>query len=166
MKNAVALSALFLLAAAPALAESDAAPSTPAPQAAEDLLMASVLPAAKRKPAEVKAVQNLRAGTVLHASDLTVDGEDPAALTPFVGMELKRAVYAGKVISPSDLTAPTMVARNAIVLLEFARGPLVITTEGRALDAGAVGDQVRVMNLSSKVVLTAVVSGPNKAITR
>ena len=146
MKYAFAIAAV-LFAASPAVA--DDAPAPTAPAAAEDFLMTSVLPVAERKPAPVKAAQNLRAGTVLHASDLEIE-----------------AVYTGKVLSPSDVGPPTAVARNAIIQLEFARGPLVITTEGRALDAGAVGDQVRVMNLTSKVVLTAVVAGPNKAVTR
>jgi flagella basal body P-ring formation protein FlgA len=165
MKHASAIAAVLLGAfASPAFAD-DAAPS--APVAADEIAMTSVLPAtAERKPATVKAAQNLRAGTVLHASDLTVEGDDASALAAFVGLELKRAAYTGKVLAASDVGPATAVARNAIVQLEFARGPLVITTEGRALDAGAVGDQVRVMNLTSKVVLTAVVSGPNKAVTR
>lgn len=163
MKYAFAIAAV-LFAASPAVA--DDAPAPTAPAAAEDFLMTSVLPVAERKPAPVKAAQNLRAGTVLHASDLEIEGADQSALAAFVGLELKRAVYTGKVLSPSDVGPPTAVARNAIIQLEFARGPLVITTEGRALDAGAVGDQVRVMNLTSKVVLTAVVAGPNKAVTR
>ena len=84
----------------------------------------------------------------------------------FVGMELKRSVYAGIVLRPTDVGPPTAIQRNAIVALEFTRGPLTISTEGRALDAGAVGETVRVMNLNSKVILSAVVSGPNKAVAQ
>lgn len=137
--------------------------------AGQDLLMTSVLPAATA-PAKVKAAHTLRAGTVLHASDLIVDGEikegAPSPLNLFVGMETKRSVYMGKILSTNDVGPPTLIARNAIVTLEFARGPLLITTEGRALDSGAAGENIRIMNLSSKIILTATVTGPNKAVTQ
>jgi len=117
------------------------------------------------EPKPVLAAHHLRPGDILHGSDLVTEG-DPKELDFFVGMQLKRAVYAGKVITASDVGLPTVIERNAIVSLEFVRGPLMIATEGRALDAGAVGDTVRVMNLNSKVILTAVVTGPNKAKTQ
>ena len=170
MKQLLTFAALAASAlAAPATAQQLAA----APQAprldAQELLTTSVLPAAatvEKKPSIVKAAQNLRVGTVLHASDLVVEGDNPATLDQFVGLELKRAVYVGKTLSLNDVGPPTAVDRNAIVMLEFVRGPLMITTEGRALAAGAVGDRVRVMNLSSKIILTATITGPNKAVTQ
>ncbi len=156
--------------AASAFADDAAAPVGPSQgsgqaQSHNDLPVIATV-AARKKPAPVKAAQHLRAGTVLHASDLIVDGDDPRSLEAFVGMEIKRAVYAGKVISENDIGLPTIVERNAIVSLEFVRGPLIITTEGRALDAGAAGESVRIMNLSSKIILTAEIVGPNKARTR
>lgn len=168
MKRAILIAALCA-AAAPALAQ-DLAALTPASPAGvnsggADIPTVSVLPVLQG-PAQVKAAQNLRSGTVLNASDLVVEGDNKSALDLFVGMELKRAVYAGVVLKPGDVGAPTAIQRNAIVTLEFVRGPLTITTEGRALDAGAMGDTVRVMNLNSKIILTAVVAGSNKAVAR
>jgi flagellar basal body P-ring formation protein FlgA len=168
MKRAVLIAAAFA-AAAPAAAQDVAAllasPKTGAATADDDIPMASVLPVSPKK-VEVKAAQNLRTGTVLHSSDLVVEGENKAPLDLFVGMELKRSVYAGAVLKPTDVGAPTAIQRNAIVTLEFVRGPLMITTEGRSLDAGAVGETVRIMNLNSKTILTAVVAGPNKAVAQ
>ena len=128
-----------------------------------DLLAAPAALAVDAKPTIVKAAQNLRIGTVLHASDLVVEGDDPFATDPFVGMEVKRSIYVGRTLTSNDVGPPTAIARNDIVNLEFERGPLTISTEGRALDAGAVGEAVRVMNLSSKIILTAVVTGTNTA---
>ncbi len=171
MKRIVAFLALFTTAlAVPASAQQIAAATPQAPrQKAEDLLTVSVLPvapAASEKPVIVKAAQNLRAGTVLSAADLITDSDNPAALSMFIGMEVKRSIYTGKPLSLNDVGAPTAVERNAIVMLEFVRGPLVITTEGRALDSGALGERVRIMNLTSKVILSAVITGPNKAVTQ
>lgn len=167
MKRALPVFSLLVALAMPASAQEQFAavtPQGPHPQT-DDLSMTSVMPAEK-KPAVIRAAQNLRAGTVLHASDLIVESGDTTALDLYVGMELKRAVYQNKPLSPNDVGAPTVVARNAIVQLEFIRGPLMISTEGRALDAGAVGESVRVMNLNSKIILTAVITGPNKAVTQ
>ncbi|WDI31543.1 flagellar basal body P-ring formation chaperone FlgA [Hyphococcus flavus] len=157
--------ALLGLFASAAFADDAAAPTSPAEAQTNDDLPIIATIAAKKKLAPVKAANHLRAGAILHESDLATDG-DKAAYEPFIGMELKRAVYAGKVITANDIGMPTLIDRNAIVMLEFERGPLLITTEGRALDAGAVGEMVRVMNLSSKIILTAEVVGPNKVITR
>ncbi|PQA87418.1 flagellar basal body P-ring formation chaperone FlgA [Hyphococcus luteus] len=169
MKRALFTTAVLFAAIAPGAAQ-DLAALAPTPQnvansAKGDIPMSSVMPV-KQKPAVVKAAHNLRAGTVLHASDLIAEGEDADALDLFVGMELKRALYKGVKLSPNDVGLPTAVQRNAIVTLEFVRGPLMITTEGRALDAGAVGEAVRVMNLNSKTILTAVITGPNKAVAK
>jgi flagella basal body P-ring formation protein FlgA len=168
MKPAILIAALYAVAA-PALAQDIAALAPVSPAGAQsaggDIPTVSVLPVSQT-PAQVKAAQNLRSGTVLHASDLLVEGDNQAALDLYVGMELKRAVYAGVVLKPGDVGAPTAIQRNAIVTLEFVRGPLTITTEGRALDAGAMGDTVRVMNLNSKIILTAVVAGTNKAVAQ
>ncbi len=152
---------------APAGAQEKIAAASPqAPRVEDnDLLMTSVMPA-DQKPATVSAAENLRAGTVLHASDLVLDSGDASAIDLYVGAELKRSVYKGMKLAPNDVGPPTVVERNAIVQLEFVRGPLMIMTEGRALDAGAVGDRVRVMNLNSKIILTAVITGPNKAVTQ
>ena len=167
MKHTLSAIALIAALGAPAGAQQQVAATTlqATRPAADDLLMTSVLPAEK-KPTVVRAAQNLRAGSVLHSSDLLIEGDNANALDLFVGLELKRSIYQGKTLSPNDVGPPTVVTRNAIVQLEFVRGPLMISTEGRALDAGAVGDSVRVMNLSSKIILTAVITGPNKAVTQ
>jgi flagella basal body P-ring formation protein FlgA len=170
MNRALLIFPLVLAFAAPASAQ-QVATLAPLPLArtAEDLLTVSVLPVAEaiaQKPAVVKAAQNLRPGMLLTAADLIVEGDNPASLDMYVGQEVKRAVYVGKTMSLNDVGPPTAVERNAIVMLEFVRGPMTITTEGRALDSGAVGDRVRIMNLSSKIILTGTITGPNKAVTR
>ena len=50
-----------------------------------------------------------------------------------------------------------MVERNDIVTLVYARHGLQISAEGRALSRGGVGDNVRVMNLSSRTTITGLV---------
>lgn len=103
----------------------------------------------------VIATRNLRPGTIIAAADLSApDAAEAAAL---VGLEVRRTVYAGREVTPDALGAPRVVMRNDLVSLVFLSGGLGLRTEGRALDEGAVGERIRVMNLSSRLVITAVV---------
>lgn len=109
------------------------------------------------------AARNIRIGTVLSAADITApQGEDGLReAASFIGLEAARPIYKGEALSRGDLRAPTLVARNAVVTMEFEKGALVISTEGRALEAGAAGDRVRVMNLGSKRIVSAFVTATN-----
>lgn len=108
------------------------------------------------------AARTIRAGTVLAASDLALArGETPGGLSDparAVGLEARVALYAGRPIRAGDLGPPALVDRNQLVRLSYARGPLRIRAEGRALDRGGVGDLVRVMNLSSRATVTGTVT--------
>lgn len=100
------------------------------------------------------AAHNLPAQSVLTANDLVradtaVPGalRDPAAA---IGLETRVAIYVGRPVFGADLKPPAVVDRNQIVPLTYFHAGLAITTEGRAMDRGSVGDRVRVMNLSSR----------------
>ena len=102
---------------------------------------------------QVYANRTLRVGSVLAASDLS----GPAGA--MVGMEVRRAIYAGHPVSPPDLGPPTMVRRNEIVMMSYRSGGIALRAEGRALAAGGVGELVEVMNLVSRRTIRAVVTG-------
>jgi len=118
----------------------------------------------------IRAARHLPAGAIIQLSDLTFDSEPTQAAKAqahrIAGQEVKKTIYAGKQITGSFIGPPTLVNRNALVTIEFEKGPLLITTEGRALDAGAKGQSVRVMNLDSKITLSAVVVSASKVRTR
>lgn len=107
------------------------------------------------------ATRTLRAQTVLAAEDIavsddTVEGAlgDPREA---IGLETRVAIYPGHPIREGDLAPPAIVERNQTVTLVFQRGGLTIRAEGRALDRGAVGETIRVMNATSKAVVSAVI---------
>ena len=110
----------------------------------------------------VQPVRAIRARTVLAAGDLTVVGEAVpgavAAIEEAVGKEAKVTLYPGRPILLDQLGAPALVERNALVRMNYARGPLHIVTDGRALDRAGVGEPVRVMNLVSRQTVTGVVA--------
>ncbi len=105
----------------------------------------------------VVPVQTLRAGTILTAEDLRVDGRSYSGtvedLSAAIGKEARVVLYAGRPIRREDITEPATVQRNQIVPLVFERAGLRISTGGRALDRGSPGDLIRVMNVSSRKTL-------------
>ena len=70
-----------------------------------------------------------------------------------VGLETRGPIYAGRPVLAAQLGPPAVVERNALVTLRYAVGTLVIETEGRALDRAAEDGRLRVMNLSSRMIV-------------
>lgn len=85
-----------------------------------------------------------KSGQVANAFDQAAD---------VIGQEAKTTLYAGRPIRFDDVGPPALVTRNQIVLLRFETAGLVISTEGRSLERGGIGDRVRIMNLSSRATL-------------
>jgi flagella basal body P-ring formation protein FlgA len=110
----------------------------------------------------VQSVRPIRAQSILGAADLTLDEADvPGAVTAIedaVGKEAKVTLYPGRPILLAQLGAPALVERNAVVRMNYARGPLRIVTDGRALDRAGAGEAVRVMNLASRQTVTGIVA--------
>ncbi|MHA7873514.1 MAG: flagellar basal body P-ring formation chaperone FlgA, partial [Hyphococcus sp.] len=76
-----------------------------------------------------------------------------------IGMEAARTLYQGQPLREDLLRKPRLVKRNAVVHMAFSKGAMTINAEGRALDEGGLGDRIRVMNLSSKRVVVATITG-------
>ncbi len=100
----------------------------------------------------------IRAKEIISSADLETKPRDlPGAVTDpnaLIGQEARVALYLGRPIRAADVGPPALVDRNDLVVLVFSSQPLSITTEGRALGRGAVGDRIRVMNLSSRTTVT------------
>lgn len=115
----------------------------------------------------VVAARTLPARTLIGPDDLLVrDLETVGALsdpTLAVGLEARVALYAGRPIRPGDIGPPAVVERNQIIPLVFANSVITITTEGRALDRAGPGDFIRVMNLSSRITVTARIDATGAA---
>ena len=105
----------------------------------------------------VTALVPIRPMTVISAEHLALSEtghpgafSDPSTL---VGLEARVTLYPGRPILLGDVGPPALVERNQIVTLVYARGALTITTDGRALDRGAAGEWVRVMNVGSRTTV-------------
>lgn len=114
------------------------------------------------------ATRTIRAQTVLTAEDMAlVAAEIPGALTDpalAVGLEARVTLYAGRPIGQGDVGPPALVERNQTVALVYRSGGLSILTEGKALARGAVGEAIRVMNLTSRATVTGTVAPDGSVI--
>ncbi|MCH8168579.1 MAG: flagellar basal body P-ring formation protein FlgA [Proteobacteria bacterium] len=133
------------------------------------LLLAFAWPApapAQEVAQQVLATHTLRVGTVLEAGDLRAKGGDDASgralIAAMVGLETRRAIYTGRPVVAADLGPPTLVRRNAVVVMLYSNRGLGIRTEGRALESGGAGEVVRVLNLTSRRSVMATVTGENR----
>lgn len=118
-------------------------------------------------PESMVATRTIRALSVIAPEDIALVSADiPGALTAApeaVGMEAKVTLYAGRPIHSADVGAPALVNRNQVVTLVFQTAGLTIHAEGRALERGAAGDVIHVMNLSSRLTVQGLV-GPDGSV--
>ena len=106
----------------------------------------------------VVATRTIRPQSVLTLADLALqEGDMPGAFDrpeALIGQETRVVLYAGRPVLPEDVGPPAIVERNQIVTLAYDRAGLSIRVEGRSLARAAVGETVRVMNLSSRSTLS------------
>ncbi|MGY0572996.1 flagellar basal body P-ring formation chaperone FlgA [Bradyrhizobium sp. RDM12] len=87
-----------------------------------------------------------------------VTGE-PALRERAVGMQLRRPMRAGTPIRAADIAKPEFVSRDQSVTVIYQVPGIYLTTRGKAIESGAEGDTVSVLNLQTKRTLTGVVTG-------
>jgi flagellar basal body P-ring formation protein FlgA len=81
-----------------------------------------------------------------------------------VGQSARRSLRPGEILRDGDLRAPVLVARNGLVTIMLRVGSMSLTAQGRALDEGARGETVRIMNVQSKRTIEAQVVGPDTVV--
>ncbi|MEY9753769.1 flagellar basal body P-ring formation chaperone FlgA [Bradyrhizobium yuanmingense] len=103
---------------------------------------------------------------LLKSSDLSLERRpkaevtgEPASRDRSIGMQLRRAMRAGTPIRAADLVRPDFVVRDQAVTIIYQVPGLYLTTRGKAIESGAEGDTVSVLNLHSKRTLTGIVTG-------
>lgn len=83
------------------------------------------------------------------------------SLPQLVGMSPRNPARAGEPLRISDMRPPVVVEKGAQVDMTFISGSLTLTARGRALDSGAVGDVVNVLNSRSNRTVQGIIEGPN-----
>lgn len=113
-------------------------------------------------------VRPLRRGQRIDAADLEsawlpaarLDRDAVLDVAELVGREAGRGLAAGRAVRAGDLRAARLVRKDETVTLLFRRAGLELAAAGTALDAGAEGELVRVVNPSGGRPVRGVVVGP------
>jgi flagella basal body P-ring formation protein FlgA len=116
----------------------------------------------------VLAARTIRAQSLIMPQDLVVKQvevigaiSDPSEV---IGQEARVALYAGRPIRIGDVGPPAVVERNQIIALIYEQSGVSIITEGRSLGRAGPGEQVRVMNLSSRITVSGQVLPDGRVI--
>jgi flagellar basal body P-ring formation protein FlgA len=115
----------------------------------------------------------LARGEVVRAADVTIERRSkadfregaPAAADP-IGLALRHQMRAGQPLRASDLMKPEIVQRNEAVTLVYEAPGLTLTMRGKALDSGAQGDVVSVLNGQSHRTVQGTIVGPARIVVR
>jgi flagellar basal body P-ring formation protein FlgA len=113
--------------------------------------------------------RSLRAGEVIKASDVSTErrpkgevGNDAIPADQAVGLAVKAALRSGQALRNGDLTRPQVVQRNETVTLRYEVPGIMLSVRGKAVEAGAVGDMINVLNTQSNRTIQATVTGPGR----
>jgi len=92
--------------------------------------------------------RRINSRTVTEASDL-------------IGMALRRTLRPNTLIRSNDVEEPKLVRKNTGVSVIYKFQALQITFRGRALEDGAYGQTISVLNPRSRRTIQAIVTAPN-----
>lgn len=115
-------------------------------------------------------VRRLMPGSVIGADDVEVVAtrasqlRGEVALLPeqAVGMAVRRVLAKGQPLALRDLSRPLAVIKGAQVLMLLRTPGLTVATQGVALEPGALGERIQVLNPSSRAIVEAVVIGADR----
>ncbi|MBW0146063.1 flagellar basal body P-ring formation chaperone FlgA [Marinobacter arenosus] len=118
------------------------------------LIAARPLARGERLTADMVTTQQVvvnasRRGVMRNADDVT-------------GMEVRRPVNSGSVLTPDLLDAPDAVERGDHVMITARSGGFSVTSRGKALANASIGEQVMVENLRTARTIRANVVAPGR----
>ena len=125
-----------------------ALPTQPVVVATRRMALGEVVGAADAQLIRLRA-ERVRPGTASRLEDA-------------VGKQLSRPVGTGIALMSADLNPPSLVGRNEPVTLILDAPGLSLAAAGRAMETGALGQVVPVMNLASRVIVEGQVIGPGR----
>lgn len=85
--------------------------------------------------------------------DYVLDGEKLVGLTP------RRMAMPSEPLRTVDLQQPQIVGRGEMITIIYDHGPMFLTAKGKALQNGAKGDIVNVVNATSSRTVQGIISG-------
>lgn len=115
-------------------------------------------------------LRRIQPGEVLRSSDLRlvrmrvdrVNDDVVRAADEAQGLTPRAVLMAERPIRVADLARPPAVEKGGTVQMLLNGGGIALAAQGQAMEAGAVGERIRVLNPSSRAVVEATVVGPGQ----
>ncbi|WP_150525595.1 flagellar basal body P-ring formation chaperone FlgA [Roseibium sediminis] len=110
-------------------------------------------------------LQPLKTGQILRLEDLTTT-RMPRTKVPanavgnpdeVVGLAARSSLRANMPLARNDFTKPILISRGEKVTITYVIGGMKLTTRGKAMDDGAKGEPIDIMNLDSRRIVPAMV---------
>jgi flagella basal body P-ring formation protein FlgA len=128
-----------------------------------------------RAAATVDVVTVLRPidrGAVLKDEDVQVERHPRGDITrdivtdrdQAIGFAARANLQPGRPLRAADLMKPELIQRNETVTIVYEVPGIVLTVRGKAIDGGADGDVINVLNEQTKRTVQGVVVGPGRVI--
>lgn len=101
---------------------------------------------------------DIREGELQH--DMILEADELVGMTP------RRMLVSGKPVRSNELERPQLVERGDIVTIVFNDSAMTLTTQGKAMQSGAKGDVIRIVNISSNRTIDAFVESDGTVTVR
>ncbi len=90
-----------------------------------------------------------------------VNGRVITQAADLIGMAARRSLRPNSPIRLNDVEKPRIVKKNTLVSVIYKVGTLTITFSGRALEDGAMGETISVLNSRSRRTIQTIITGLN-----
>jgi flagella basal body P-ring formation protein FlgA len=122
----------------------------------------------------VTVARALERGEVIRAADVVFERRPRAEIgrellrstDDVVGFAARAQLRPGQLLRGADLMKPEVVQHNETVTLIYELPGIRLTVRGKAVEGGAEGDTISVLNEQSKRTVQGVVAGPGRVVIR
>ncbi|MGZ3408892.1 MAG: flagellar basal body P-ring formation chaperone FlgA [Xanthobacteraceae bacterium] len=109
-------------------------------------------------------------GEVIKESDVSIERKARADVPPdavvapntIVGLAARQPLRPGTSLRRTELVRPELVKRDETVTIVYEVPGIMLTSRGKAIEGGADGDVINVLNTQSKRTVQGTVSGPGR----
>jgi flagella basal body P-ring formation protein FlgA len=84
----------------------------------------------------------------------------PTKMEEVKGLQARRTLSAGQPFRGEDVRRPIVVTKGQTITMQFIVPGVELTTMGRAMSEGGVGDTVTIQNPASYRMISGIVTAP------
>lgn len=113
--------------------------------------------------------RTIRSGDIIQASDIAWTSIPEGQVSrnmirntdKLIGMTPRTQIKQGSPVRLSEVNRPILVERGSLVKINFNTDKISLSTLGKAVEKGGMGDVIQVKNNASQKIVSAIVQGPN-----